>query len=501
MLCSAAYRKLAKKYHPDKTKGDPQASEEFLRVSSAYEVISNAQARREYDDALRAGYQQGQGQGQGGGPGGYTYSNHPHFQNRHFQQHQQRQQNMNVFRGPDGRYYYTQGPPHGQGRSRGQAQSGGFHFEWSMDSPPTTGSAVLDAALQLLIWLVGVVYNNLLLVALGYVLLRATLDGQQARRRAHQQQAPPRPTGDSADVAGRPKAPIPVSSTSTSASTSNNPTATAAAARTGSGSGSGSGASPCYLTSADLVGYRKPGILVVVFVDAAATQAEAAGAEEVQRRLQRQFRSDRLTFRLSRADAALQPPGSPAVVGSGDSGFARAVRLNAFIMRGGRSGSGSRSVDGDGDGDGDGAGWRVLALRSNVSNLYAASDGHGDSPGGSPRPFVKFARHLLRPAAAAGPASDMMGIYKARLSGADSSLAGSGDGGMAALYRARQRGLTAAVPAGAPPAPAPAPAPSAPPLSEPPTPAVLTEEAAYRQLDSWCCALLGGEVQWSLYEE
>ena len=53
-----AYRKLARKYHPDANPNDPKAEEKFKEVSSAYEVLSDAEKRKQYDagpDALRAG--------------------------------------------------------------------------------------------------------------------------------------------------------------------------------------------------------------------------------------------------------------------------------------------------------------------------------------------------------------------------------------------------------------------------------------------------------------
>ncbi|MBJ6117866.1 J domain-containing protein [Pontibacter sp. BT310] len=65
-----AYRALAKKYHPDKNKGDKAAEEKFKDVSEAYEVIGDEEKRKQYDQ-LGSNWRQYQNTGGGfGGRGG-----------------------------------------------------------------------------------------------------------------------------------------------------------------------------------------------------------------------------------------------------------------------------------------------------------------------------------------------------------------------------------------------------------------------------------------------
>jgi molecular chaperone DnaJ len=44
-----AYRKLARKYHPDRNQGDKQAEERFKEISAAYDTLSDADKRKQYD--------------------------------------------------------------------------------------------------------------------------------------------------------------------------------------------------------------------------------------------------------------------------------------------------------------------------------------------------------------------------------------------------------------------------------------------------------------------
>lgn len=44
-----AYRKLSMKYHPDKNPGDKSASDKFVEITEAYDVLSDPEKRRRYD--------------------------------------------------------------------------------------------------------------------------------------------------------------------------------------------------------------------------------------------------------------------------------------------------------------------------------------------------------------------------------------------------------------------------------------------------------------------
>lgn len=70
----SAYRKLAKKYHPDLNKDNPEAAEKFKEVNEAYECLGDEQKRKNYDQFGSADGNQGfngfGGFGNGGGFGG-----------------------------------------------------------------------------------------------------------------------------------------------------------------------------------------------------------------------------------------------------------------------------------------------------------------------------------------------------------------------------------------------------------------------------------------------
>lgn len=65
-----AYRKLSKQYHPDLNKDNPEATEKFKEVNTAYEILSDKQKRAQYDQFGSASF----GGGAGGGFGGFDFS-------------------------------------------------------------------------------------------------------------------------------------------------------------------------------------------------------------------------------------------------------------------------------------------------------------------------------------------------------------------------------------------------------------------------------------------
>ncbi len=84
-----AYRRLAKKYHPDTSK-EKHAEQKFKQISEAYQILSNPQKRSTYDQFGSAAFEQGaggfnpftQGGGKGQqGPFNYTWTSSGDFSN------------------------------------------------------------------------------------------------------------------------------------------------------------------------------------------------------------------------------------------------------------------------------------------------------------------------------------------------------------------------------------------------------------------------------------
>src|SRR5262245_55501270 len=64
-----AYRKLARKFHPDVNPGDKSAERQFKEVQQAYDVIGDAEKRKKYDQFGTSAFEPG-----AAGPGGRSWS-------------------------------------------------------------------------------------------------------------------------------------------------------------------------------------------------------------------------------------------------------------------------------------------------------------------------------------------------------------------------------------------------------------------------------------------
>ena len=76
-----AYRKLAKKYHPDTNAGDPTAEQKFKDVTEAYSILSDPEKRKLYDQFGHAAFDGSMPEG-----GAYTYSGAGGGQNGAYQE-------------------------------------------------------------------------------------------------------------------------------------------------------------------------------------------------------------------------------------------------------------------------------------------------------------------------------------------------------------------------------------------------------------------------------
>ena len=117
-----AYRKLAKKYHPDTNPNDAQAEEKFKEVSEAYDVLSDEEKKKLYDRFGHAAFSEG------GGAGGYGYGQNAGNGYREFHFHTGDGSNVNM---DDFFSDLFGGAFHGGGFRSGAGSSGfgqsGFH--------------------------------------------------------------------------------------------------------------------------------------------------------------------------------------------------------------------------------------------------------------------------------------------------------------------------------------------------------------------------------------
>ena len=79
-----AYRKLAKKYHPDVNKDDPTAQQRFQEITEAYGVLSDPKQKALYDKYGHAAFDGSGAGGAGAGPQG-SYGQNGGFHSFHFE--------------------------------------------------------------------------------------------------------------------------------------------------------------------------------------------------------------------------------------------------------------------------------------------------------------------------------------------------------------------------------------------------------------------------------
>lgn len=105
-----AYKKLAFEYHPDKNKGNSTAEEKFKEISNAYEILSNENEKRKYDQLGDQNYNNGGNGGEQeshadiferffGGKMGHPFANHfeHHFNFNNFGEQHNEQKKCKSF--------------------------------------------------------------------------------------------------------------------------------------------------------------------------------------------------------------------------------------------------------------------------------------------------------------------------------------------------------------------------------------------------------------------
>lgn len=76
-----AYRKLAKKYHPDENAGNTHAEQRFKEITEAYSVLSDPEKKKLYDQFGHAAFD-----GSAPGPDAFTGRQNGGYREYHFEQ-------------------------------------------------------------------------------------------------------------------------------------------------------------------------------------------------------------------------------------------------------------------------------------------------------------------------------------------------------------------------------------------------------------------------------
>ncbi|KAI8367782.1 hypothetical protein BD560DRAFT_399588 [Blakeslea trispora] len=90
------FKKLSRVYHPDKNAGDEKASQKFMEIANAYEILMDDEKRSIYDRYGEEGLKQGQGGARGGFEDPFDIFSHFFGGHRHGRHQEKRGPDMNV---------------------------------------------------------------------------------------------------------------------------------------------------------------------------------------------------------------------------------------------------------------------------------------------------------------------------------------------------------------------------------------------------------------------